>query len=83
MRQLNLEGSPEASTVVVESPTPKPMAERAEQLGELVGQSLSHYRIDSTLARGQSGMVFKAHDTKEDLRVTALKVLWPRVLAQR
>jgi len=74
--RVNLEGSPEASTVVVESPTPKPMAERAEQLGELVGQSLSHYRIDSTLARGQSGMVFKAHDTKED-RATALKVLWP------
>jgi serine/threonine protein kinase len=74
--RLQIEGSPDASTVVVPSPTPKPSLAKAEQLGELIGQSLSHYQIDATIARGQSGMVFKAKDTKED-RVVALKVLWP------
>lgn len=71
------EGSHEASTLVVGGPTtPRPAAEKAEQLGELVGQTLSHYRIGEILAKGQSGMVFLAHDTKED-RPVALKVLWP------
>jgi serine/threonine protein kinase len=74
--RIHLEGSPDASTVIVGSPTPRPPLARAEQLGELVGQCLSHYQIEATIARGQSGMVFKAKDTKEDL-VVALKVLWP------
>ncbi len=75
--RLHLEGSADASTVVVPNPTPKPILERAEQLSELVGQQLSRYRIESTIAKGQSGMVFKAKDTKEDEVVVALKVLWP------
>jgi serine/threonine protein kinase len=74
--QLQVEGSPEAKTVVVAGAPPKPTAERAGQLSELVGQSLGHYRVDSIIARGQSGMVFRAHDTREG-RDVALKVLWP------
>jgi serine/threonine protein kinase len=75
--RAQFEGSHEASTVVVGSPgTPKPLAARAEQLSELVGQSLTHYRIDEVIAKGQAGMIFRAHDTKED-RTVALKVLWP------
>ncbi len=71
------EGSHEASTVVVSPPaTPKPIAAAADQLTELVGQTLSHYEIASVLAKGRSGMVFRARDTKEDRQV-ALKVLWP------
>jgi serine/threonine protein kinase len=75
--RFQLEGAHEASTVVVGgTPSPKPVAEKAEQLSELVGQVISVYQIEDVIARGQSGMVFKAKDTKEN-RVTALKVLWP------
>jgi serine/threonine protein kinase len=75
--QLQVEASTEAATMMVSGPaTPKPTAEKVGQLGELVGQTLAHYRIDSVLAKGQSGMVFQAQDTRED-KVTALKVLWP------
>jgi serine/threonine protein kinase len=75
--QLQLEAAPEAKTVVVGgAAVAKAAAEKAGQLGDLVGQNLAHYRIDSILARGQSGMVFQAHDTRED-RPVALKVLWP------
>jgi serine/threonine protein kinase len=74
--RFELEGTPEASTLMVSGPPPKPTAVKAEKLGELVGQTLSHYRVDSTLARGQAGMVFLAHDTQDEKEV-ALKVLWP------
>jgi serine/threonine protein kinase len=76
--QFRVEPSPEASTVVISSPAPpRPVSEKAAgQLSELVGQTLGHFRIDATIARGQSGMVFKAHDTRAD-RPVALKVLWP------
>jgi serine/threonine protein kinase len=75
--QLQLEAAPDASTMVVGSPaTPRPTAEKIGQLGELVGQSLAHYRIDAIVAKGQSGLVFQAHDTRED-KMVALKVLWP------
>jgi serine/threonine protein kinase len=75
--RFQLEGAHEATTVVVPgSPAPKHIAEKAEQLSELVGQSVSHYQVESVIAKGQSGMVFKAHDGKEN-RAVALKVLWP------
>jgi serine/threonine protein kinase len=75
--RLQLEGAHEASTVLVGAPTPnRPTAEKAEHLGELVGKTLAYFRVDDLLAKGQSGMVFQAHDTKED-RTVALKVLWP------
>jgi serine/threonine protein kinase len=47
-----------------------------EQLSALPGHTLSHYRIDEVIARGQSGMVFKATDTRDSTTV-ALKVLQP------
>jgi len=64
--------------VIVSSPAaPKLVSEKAiGQLSELVGQTLGHVRIDATIARGQSGMVFKGQDTRAD-RAVALKVLWP------
>ncbi|MFV1969111.1 MAG: protein kinase [Pirellulaceae bacterium] len=52
---------------------PKP---KVTPLKDLVGQSLAHYRLDSIIAQGNSGMVFKAHNTQKD-RVAALKVLTP------
>jgi serine/threonine protein kinase len=47
-----------------------------EHLQELTGSVLSHYRVGEQIARGQSGLVFKASDFKDD-RTVALKVLWP------
>jgi serine/threonine protein kinase len=45
-------------------------------LKNLLGQSLAHYRLDSIIAEGNSGMVFKAHDSEKN-RVAAVKVLRP------
>jgi serine/threonine protein kinase len=62
----------EATTV---APPPTSPAAIAEQpLTALVGQTMSHYAIESVIAKGASGVVFKAHDTKNDETV-ALKVL--------
>jgi serine/threonine protein kinase len=76
--RVQFERAHEATTVVVSGTpaAPKAVAEKAEQLSELVGQSVSHYQVESVIAKGQSGMVFKAQDTKEN-RTVALKVLWP------
>lgn len=48
----------------------------AERLHELSGQSLAHFQIGQLLARGESGLVFRALDTKARQAV-ALKVFWP------
>jgi serine/threonine protein kinase len=74
--RVHIEGGHDASTVVGLPGTPKSAGAGAEQLSELVGQSLTHYRVDDIIAKGQQGMIFKAHDTKEE-RTVALKVLWP------
>jgi serine/threonine protein kinase len=42
----------------------------------LPGKMLSHYAVGAVLARGQSGVVFHARDTRQD-RAVALKVLDP------
>ncbi len=47
-------------------------------LAELVGQTISRYRIGSVLAKGHTGIVFHARDTEADLPV-AFKVLGPRL----
>jgi serine/threonine protein kinase len=74
--RVHIEGGHDASTVVGLPGASKPLAAGAEQLSELVGQSLTHYRVDDIIAKGQQGMIFKANDTKEE-RTVALKVLWP------
>ena len=47
-----------------------------ERLGELSGAVLSHYRVGVVLARGNSGVVFRAKDFKHQ-RDAAVKVLKP------
>ena len=50
----------------------------ADRLNELAGQMLAHYRVGEVLARGQSGIVFRAADLDKAGEPVALKVLWPQ-----
>ena len=47
-----------------------------EQLAEMSGRTLAHYRIGEEIGKGESGMTFKAVDT-HDNRTLALKVMQP------
>jgi hypothetical protein len=63
---------------VAEAPTQPPPAKpaRPSDLGNLVGQTLSHFALEGLIARGASGAVFRARDTN-DGKTVALKVLQP------
>jgi serine/threonine protein kinase len=63
----------EQSTV---APTPRPAAAPSAALSALSGQTLGRYEIGPVIARGRTGVVFRARDTKEG-RTVALKVLQP------
>lgn len=73
--RFQLEGSADASTLMgmpgmaTHSP---PFAN--EHLKELVGTTISRYRLDSIIAEGLSGVVFKGLDTEKN-RPVAVKVL--------
>jgi hypothetical protein len=54
----------------------RPVLEPGQSLAALVGQCLARYQVEKVLARGQSGMIFRARDFERD-RVVALKVLNP------
>ena len=69
--------SPDQSTIGVSVAAPRPeAAASADQLKNMVGKTIAHYRVEKELAKGVSSVVFLATDTKTDKRV-ALKVLWP------
>lgn len=51
---------------------PKP-APKIKPLEKLIGQPFSHFEQQSIVARGSSGIVFRARDTKHD-DIVALKV---------
>ncbi|MCI0637600.1 MAG: serine/threonine protein kinase [Gemmataceae bacterium] len=71
-----MEGEPFDTTVVGDVASPqKPAAAPSEQLAELVGQMLGNYQILSVIAKGHSGTIFQAKDTKKD-QIVAFKVLW-------
>jgi len=62
-----------------DSTTVAPPAQRPASAGDLaalVGQSLAHYAIESLIARGASGFVFRAKNTN-DGQTVAFKVLQP------
>jgi serine/threonine protein kinase len=65
----------EPSTAMIAPAAPLAAAPAAG--GDLApGKTLSHYQIDAVIARGASGTVFKARDTRDN-QVVALKVLQP------
>ena len=75
--QLRVEKDKPEQMFEIVPPTPaRPVLKTADRLGDLTGSRLSHYDVGPVLARGQSGIVFRANDFKND-RPAALKVLWP------
>jgi serine/threonine protein kinase len=57
--------------------TPDPAAANpADPFAELIGDSLSHYKILRKIAKGSTGMVFQGLDVR-DSKPVAVKVLWP------
>ncbi len=52
-------------------------ATSVKPLSQLVGSQLGPYKLDSIIGKGNSGMVFKAHDAEKD-RIAAVKVLTPQ-----
>jgi serine/threonine protein kinase len=64
----------EASTVAPgDLPSPK-LAATSEPISSLSGQTLGHYEVGTVIAKGHTGVVFKAKDTK-DGHTVAFKVL--------
>ena len=72
--RYRIESSTEATTMkgseAFGRPKPQP---KIAPLNELVGQSFAHYRLDSIIAQGNAGMVFKAHDTEKETRRRVLQ----------
>jgi serine/threonine protein kinase len=67
-----VQGGPGASPKAQRSSKPESFPE----IQSLVGQSFGNYRLDSVIATGSSGVVFKATDTEKD-QPAAVKVLSP------
>ena len=76
MRVENPAAGQEAALPVAAPIPVRPVLMTSDRLPELAGHKLSHFEIGKPLAKGQSGMIFEAHDFKSD-REVALKVLWP------
>jgi serine/threonine protein kinase len=69
---------PSEQQTKVPAPTPaaKATVQLPRQAAELTGTTLSHFEVGPLIARGRSGVVFQARDTKDN-RDVAFKVLWP------
>jgi serine/threonine protein kinase len=73
--RFQLEDVADLSTKVAAPAPPKPAAQSPQQVLELTGTTLSHYEIGPVVAKGRTGVIFRARDTKHD-RPVAFKVLW-------
>jgi serine/threonine protein kinase len=74
--RLRLDRKDQMEEATLPPPSAKPASLPAERLQELTGSMILQYQLGPVLAKGQSGLVFKARDTKDN-RDAALKVLWP------
>jgi serine/threonine protein kinase len=70
------EVGPGAVKKIKPGPGPRPPLLAPEQMHELAGHYVSHYWIGDVIARGRTGLVFRAQDLKSN-RPVALKILWP------
>jgi serine/threonine-protein kinase len=76
--ELVLRGDAAAETTIV-SPPKRQLADAADtirDLNALIGTQIHNFAIQSKIAEGTTGIVFKGTDTKQP-RDVALKVLWP------
>ena len=64
------------SDLDVAPPEATPASPASPSLVDLVGSMVHDYRVEEIIARGNTGMVYKATDTKKD-QVCALKVMPP------
>jgi len=62
------------------APKAQPKTAESRPLPELVGTELGPYKLTEIIGKGNSGVVFKAHDAEKD-RVAAVKVLTPQFTA--
>ncbi len=62
------------------APVNRPDTSEAKPLRQLVGTELGPYRLLEIIGKGNSGLVFKAHDAEKD-RIAAVKVLTPQFTA--
>jgi serine/threonine protein kinase len=67
---------PDDQPTIMPVASSEPVPQPAPQLADLVGETFAHYRLDKILAKGNTGMIFKAQDTEQD-RVVAVKILTP------
>jgi serine/threonine protein kinase len=71
--KLLLAGAHDQNTVLA---SPNPMPKSATPQTSLTGQTISNYEVGPILAKGQSGTVYTARDTRDGKQV-AFKVLGP------
>lgn len=76
--ELRFHASGEEPTTVL--PSPKEKKFNVEPLTNLVGKTLGSYAIEDIIAKGASGIVFRAKDVNAD-EIVALKVLQPEFAA--
>jgi len=67
----------QSTRVVPPASAPKPAGPKVvKHLTELTGTTISHFEVGPVLAKGRTGVIFQARDSRDD-RTVAFKVLWP------
>lgn len=67
----------QATTERTVAPANRPDTSEAKPLAQLVGTELGPYKLLEIIGKGNSGLLFKAHDAEKD-RIAAVKVLTPQ-----
>ena len=70
----------QALTEQTMAPVNRPDTSEAKPLPQLVGSELGPYKLLEIIGKGNSGLLFKAHDAEKD-RIAAVKVLTPQFTA--